>query len=101
MRAWRVPGRKGSGSGAPAKEAALRRLLAAGTGIVKTAKLAGVGVSAVQRITARYGLRCWRLESREEAQRSMLRLDRRGLVEGERGWYRGGTISTIGARGRS
>jgi DNA invertase Pin-like site-specific DNA recombinase len=32
------------------KEAAVRRLLSGGTGIVKTAKLAGVGVSAVQRI---------------------------------------------------
>jgi DNA invertase Pin-like site-specific DNA recombinase len=32
------------------KEAAVRRLLADGTGIIKTAKLAGVGVSAVQRI---------------------------------------------------
>lgn len=34
------------------KEGAVRALLAAGTGIVKTAKLAGVGVSAVQRIKA-------------------------------------------------
>lgn len=35
------------------KEAAVRRLLADGTGIVKTARLAGVGVSAVQRIGRR------------------------------------------------
>ena len=35
-----------------AKEAAVRRLLAIGTGIVKTARLAGVGVSTVQRIRA-------------------------------------------------
>jgi DNA invertase Pin-like site-specific DNA recombinase len=34
------------------KEDAVRRLLASGTGIVKAAKLAGVGVSAVQRIKA-------------------------------------------------
>ena len=34
------------------KEAVVRRLLAAGTGIVKSARLAGVGVSAVQRIKA-------------------------------------------------
>jgi DNA invertase Pin-like site-specific DNA recombinase len=34
------------------KEGAVRRLLSSGTGIVKTAKLAGVGVSAVQRIKA-------------------------------------------------
>lgn len=34
------------------KEAVVRRLLAEGTGIVKTARLAGVGVSAVQRIKA-------------------------------------------------
>src|SRR4051812_25633807 len=34
------------------KEAAVRSLLGAGTGIVKTARLAGVGVSAVQRIKA-------------------------------------------------
>jgi DNA invertase Pin-like site-specific DNA recombinase len=32
------------------EDAAVRRLLATGTGIVKTARLAGVGVSAVQRI---------------------------------------------------
>lgn len=32
------------------KEATVRRLLADGTGIVKTARIAGVGVSAVQRI---------------------------------------------------
>jgi DNA invertase Pin-like site-specific DNA recombinase len=32
------------------KEAVVRRLLAGGTGIIKTARLAGVGVSAVQRI---------------------------------------------------
>jgi DNA invertase Pin-like site-specific DNA recombinase len=37
---------------AAGKEANVRRLLAAGTGIVRTAKLAGVGVSAVQRIKA-------------------------------------------------
>jgi DNA invertase Pin-like site-specific DNA recombinase len=34
------------------KEAIVRRLLASGTGIVKAARLAGVGVSAVQRIKA-------------------------------------------------
>jgi DNA invertase Pin-like site-specific DNA recombinase len=34
------------------KEGTVRQLLASGTGIVKTAKLAGVGVSAVQRIKA-------------------------------------------------
>ncbi len=34
------------------KEAIVRDLLASGTGIVKTARLAGVGVSAVQRIKA-------------------------------------------------
>jgi len=34
------------------REGVVRRLLASGTGIVKTAKLAGVGVSAVQRIKA-------------------------------------------------
>ncbi len=34
------------------KESVVRRLLSSGTGIVKTAKLAGVGVSAVQRIKA-------------------------------------------------
>ena len=33
-------------------EARIRDLLAAGTGIVKTARLAGVGVAAVQRIKA-------------------------------------------------
>jgi hypothetical protein len=32
------------------KEGVVRRLLSSGTGIVKTAKMAGVGVSAVQRI---------------------------------------------------
>lgn len=32
------------------KERVVRRLLAKGTGIVKTARMAGVGVSAVQRI---------------------------------------------------
>ena len=36
----------------PAKERAVRRLLSTGRGIVKTAKLARVGVSAVQRIKA-------------------------------------------------
>ncbi len=34
------------------KEAKMRELLAGGTGIVKAARLAGVGVSAVQRIKA-------------------------------------------------
>ena len=34
------------------KEAVVRQLLASGTGIVKAARLAGVGVSAVQRIKA-------------------------------------------------
>ncbi len=34
------------------KEAIVRRLLADGTGIVKAARLAGVGVSAVERIKA-------------------------------------------------
>jgi len=42
--------RLGRPSIAPGKEDAVRRLLARGTGIIKTAKLAGVGVSAVQRI---------------------------------------------------
>ena len=42
--------RLGRPSIAPGKEDAVRRLLASGTGIIKTAKLAGVGVSAVQRI---------------------------------------------------
>src|SRR5271156_4849765 len=42
--------RLGRPSIAPGKEDAVRRLLASGTGIVKTAKHAGVGVSAVQRI---------------------------------------------------
>jgi DNA invertase Pin-like site-specific DNA recombinase len=36
----------------PIKEAAVRALLADGIGIQKTAKLVGVGVSAVQRIKA-------------------------------------------------
>jgi len=36
----------------PDKEADIRRLLSGGTGVVKAAKLAGVGVSAVQRIKA-------------------------------------------------
>jgi DNA invertase Pin-like site-specific DNA recombinase len=36
----------------PDKEATIKRHLASGTGIVKTARLAGVGVSAVQRIKA-------------------------------------------------
>jgi hypothetical protein len=34
------------------KEAIARELLASGTGIVKTARFVGVGVSAVQRIKA-------------------------------------------------
>lgn len=42
--------RLGRPSIASAKEDAVRRLLASGTGIVKTAKIAGVGVSVVQRI---------------------------------------------------
>jgi DNA invertase Pin-like site-specific DNA recombinase len=37
------------------KERVVRRLLAKGTGIVKTARTAGVGVSAVQRIKAAIG----------------------------------------------
>jgi DNA invertase Pin-like site-specific DNA recombinase len=37
------------------KERAVRRLLAKGTGIVKTARMVGVGVSAVQRIKAAIG----------------------------------------------
>ena len=36
----------------PRKEAAVRELLSGGIGIVKAAKLAGVGVSVVQRIKA-------------------------------------------------
>jgi DNA invertase Pin-like site-specific DNA recombinase len=40
---------------AQSKEAAVRASLAAGNGIQKTAKLAGVGVSAVQRIKAAEG----------------------------------------------
>src|SRR3954451_15584582 len=36
----------------PDKEADVRRLLSGGTGVVKTAKLVGVGVSAVQRFKA-------------------------------------------------
>jgi len=44
--------RLGRPSLAPDKERAVRRLLAKGTGIVKTAKTVGVGVSAVQRIRA-------------------------------------------------
>ena len=35
-----------------AKEDAVRRLLASGTGIVKVAKIVGIGVSVVQRIKA-------------------------------------------------
>jgi DNA invertase Pin-like site-specific DNA recombinase len=42
--------RLGRPSLAADKEDAVRRLLSGGTGIVKTARLAGVGVSAVQRI---------------------------------------------------
>jgi DNA invertase Pin-like site-specific DNA recombinase len=42
--------RLGRPSLSAAKEGAVRRLLSSGTGIVKTAKIAGVGVSAVQRI---------------------------------------------------
>jgi DNA invertase Pin-like site-specific DNA recombinase len=37
------------------KEASVRALLASGTGIVKAARLAGVGVSAVQRIKTAMG----------------------------------------------
>ena len=44
--------RLGRPSLAPDKERAVLRLLAKGIGIVKTAKTAGVGVSAVQRIRA-------------------------------------------------
>jgi DNA invertase Pin-like site-specific DNA recombinase len=44
--------RLGRPSIAPAKEATVRRLLTEGIGIVKTARIAGVGVSAVQRIKA-------------------------------------------------
>jgi DNA invertase Pin-like site-specific DNA recombinase len=44
--------RLGRPSLAPDKERAVRRLLTKGTGIVKTAKTVGVGVSAVQRIRA-------------------------------------------------
>jgi DNA invertase Pin-like site-specific DNA recombinase len=44
--------RLGRPSLATDKEDAVRRLLSGGTGIVKTARLAGVGVSAVQRIKA-------------------------------------------------
>jgi hypothetical protein len=36
----------------PPPASAVRRLLASGTGIVKTAKIAGVGVSVAQRIKA-------------------------------------------------
>ena len=42
--------RLGRPSLGPDKERAVRRLLSKGTGIVKTAKTVGVGVSAVQRI---------------------------------------------------
>ncbi len=44
--------RLGRPSVAPDKDRAIRRLLSKGTGIVKTAKTVGVGVSAVQRIKA-------------------------------------------------
>ena len=44
--------RLGRPSIALGKENAVRRLLASGTGIVKTARIVGVGVSAVQRIKA-------------------------------------------------
>lgn len=44
--------RLGRPSLAPDKERAVRRLLSKGTGIVKTARAIGVGVSAVQRIKA-------------------------------------------------
>jgi DNA invertase Pin-like site-specific DNA recombinase len=44
--------RLGRPSLAADKEEAVRRLLSGGTGIVKTARLAGVGVSAVQRLKA-------------------------------------------------
>jgi DNA invertase Pin-like site-specific DNA recombinase len=44
--------RLGRPSLGPDKERAVRRLLSKGTGIVKTAKTVGVGVSAVQRIRA-------------------------------------------------
>ena len=44
--------RLGRPSIAPEKEDAVQRLLASGTGIVKTAKIVGIGVSVVQRIKA-------------------------------------------------
>jgi DNA invertase Pin-like site-specific DNA recombinase len=44
--------RLGRPSVASAKEDAVRRLLASGIGVVKTAKMVGVGASIVQRIKA-------------------------------------------------
>lgn len=51
----RAQGKRGRPLLAADKERAVRRLLSQGTGIVKTARTAGVGVSAVQRIKAAFG----------------------------------------------